>query len=371
MERIIGENVEILEPIYFTKSVKVSKVKIPDTNETLCMKELTLDCYRDINEIQNDYLSMIVLDHPNIGKVRGIYFTEAENSMKVQIFMNYYQEKDLENLIMQRRNTNDYITAQNLISYIVQAIDVFAYMQDNNLAHRDIKPSNIFLSENGSKIIVGDFGDSVKKSLITGTTIKGTENFLSPNLLKKYFESEEHANHDVFKSDVFSLGLTFLCVASLKIFERKKTQIEYENLIRGLRPEYNDIKHLLQLMLKFEENQRYDFINLRDEILKISMTNSIFKNSLAQQTRNLILHQNEKKPYHLIKILESRNILSEKPYDIEHIKNEFDLYFAEQEGTAVSKDASLNQVKQKFEQLGEKISELESFIQISLDSIKS
>lgn len=199
-------------PLYEERGVKVYKVSNALNNEILCVKEIQLESFSDINEIQNDYLSMLVLSHPNISKLYGINFSEDNNIKKVKIYMKYYEEKDLGNLIIYRKNRSQKFTAQELIGYMVQLIDVFSYIQDNGIAHRDIKPTNIFVS--GSELIVGDFGDSIKLGKNIGGTLKGTDFFLSPILKSaNIFQVFNKIIHNNFKSDVFSLGLTFLCMA--------------------------------------------------------------------------------------------------------------------------------------------------------------
>lgn len=90
-------------------------------------------------------------------------------------------------------------------------------MQSTGLCHRDLKPANLFLMPNGEIKII-DFGES-KDFFREGedggeaatATIRGTPQYLSPILLKAHVldGNSRHAKHNIYKSDVFSVGLMF------------------------------------------------------------------------------------------------------------------------------------------------------------------
>lgn len=100
---------------------------------------------------------------------------------------------------------------------IVSLISTLAFMQGNGLCHRDLKPANLFLLPNG-EIKVIDFGES--KDYFrpgedggdpTTATIRGTPQYLSPILWKAHVVdgNSRFAKHNIYKSDVFSVGLLF------------------------------------------------------------------------------------------------------------------------------------------------------------------
>ena len=91
------------------------------------------------------------------------------------------------------------------------------------MIHGDIKPRNLFLSNEG-KLKIGDFGESRHglHALVTRTyQVSGTVIYFSPLLFKAYLDIIKGKNpsgnirHNPVKSDVYSLGLTILHMASL------------------------------------------------------------------------------------------------------------------------------------------------------------
>jgi serine/threonine protein kinase len=100
-------------------------------------------------------------------------------------------------------------------------------IESNNIFHRDIKPENILLMNVESLAIkISDFGVSRQliedRSTIQGTLV-GTPVFLSPALWSEFekgnfqLENIGKVQHNIEKSDVYSLGITFLqCALLLK-----------------------------------------------------------------------------------------------------------------------------------------------------------
>ena len=103
------------------------------------------------------------------------------------------------------------------------------------------------------------------------TTIRGTPQYLSPIYWDVHVITQvKHLEHNMFKSDVFSAGLVIFQIASFRDvngFNQKTDQRNGENLIyEGLKilsKKYsNKFIEILSLMLKFNENDRSNFIEL-------------------------------------------------------------------------------------------------------------
>ena len=146
-------------------------------------------------------------------------------------------------------------------------------MQYKNIAHRDIKPQNILLF-NDNSFKIADFGEA--KNLMSNNntsrqTIRGTELYMSPILFKaiKGKNVGKYTEHNVFKSDVFSLGLCLLFAATLSfnslcdIRELNDTISMKLVLMKYLKNRYsNKFTDILFGMLEIEEKFREDFIEL-------------------------------------------------------------------------------------------------------------
>jgi serine/threonine protein kinase len=153
-----------------------------------------------------------------------------------------------------------------LMELYKQLISAFAYMQSKAICHRDIKPQNVLVS--GKVLKVTDFGSSKQKvNLEDQQTVAGTPFFLSPKLKTGLLERHNRIEHNAYKSDVYSLGLTCLTMAKLEpptcLATLKGLESSTEKEIAAL--SYSDsLKNLLRVMLKTEESERMDFLQLQE-----------------------------------------------------------------------------------------------------------
>lgn len=167
---------------------------------------------------------------------------------------------------------------------IVSVIGSLAYLQGVGICHRDLKPANLFLLPS-FEVKVIDFGESkdyFRESDDGGAgtmaTIRGTPQYLSPLLWRAHVEeggNSRHAQHNIFKSDVFSCGLIFYQFASMEDvtgFNQKNQANDGEQLVEAglkkLRQRYSQhIIEIIRLMLKFEEADRPSFTELSKLVL--------------------------------------------------------------------------------------------------------
>ncbi|OMJ80743.1 hypothetical protein SteCoe_18950 [Stentor coeruleus] len=278
MERINETDVKLEEVLYKQQGkVEVYRVKLYRTGETLCMKKIYVENIGDATLMQTECLTMALFDHPNILKLRSASLGGYDREIThVLIFMNFCEEGDLEKLILNRASKKNYFKESEILEYLRQVVNAYAHMQEKNTAHRDIKPQNIFVCDQGRKLLIGDLGSAVKKDKNAGVTLTGTPLYLSPKLREVFLKANtfggSNINHDVYKSDVYSLGLTFLYMASLNPVKDLCTlpdlQERINKRIEDLPDEYENIKQILQKMLAVEEENRLDFIQLEKLINK-------------------------------------------------------------------------------------------------------
>ena len=304
------------------KNTRVFKVKHIKTGKIYVLKEVEARSLDKLNEYKEEAVQLSkVQNHPNILQFYGYYFYETpHNTYKLGIISESIdRESNLEIVYRKRIKTKQYFSENELLTMIFSLIDAFAYLEYVGICHRDIKPTNLFLLEN-YQIKVIDFGES--KEFIEDedeedehsalATIRGTPQYLSPILWEAHVINQvKQVEHNMFKSDVFSAGLVIFQMAALRDvngFNQSTEQCNGERLIRdGLRmlgKKYsNKIIEILSLMLRFDENERPNFIELErylaknnDYIPKVDMTliqyfeqkklNKSNKSLLSQSTSN-------------------------------------------------------------------------------------
>ena len=153
------------------------------------------------------------------------------------------------------------------------------YLQIKGIAHRHVKPKNIFIENNYKTFKIGDLGSS---RVATGNdfTVTGTDSYLSPKVRQGFIDSNGNPtriNHDLYKSDVYSLGITLLYMTTGKLDERLKyldgLQGTINTAISAISNDYSIIKLLLSHMLQCEEIDRPNFLELKELFNKIDIDN--------------------------------------------------------------------------------------------------
>ena len=140
---------------------------------------------REINMVKN-------INHPNIAQVLDI----KEDEDKYYIMMEYCQNGELFNLILEKRKLNE----EESSYFYYQLINGLEYIHINNIIHRDLKPENLLLTKDNILKII-DFGLSnynTNDNLLS--TPCGSPCYASPEMVsgKKY---------NGFTSDVWSTGI--------------------------------------------------------------------------------------------------------------------------------------------------------------------
>ena len=98
--------------------------------------------------------------------------------------MEYAQNGSLEDLIRQRKATNEPFSEDEILDFFTQICLAVKYIHNKKILHRDIKDQNIFLSKN-LMVKLGDFGVSkiLEGTRYKATTMIGTDYCMAPEVL--------------------------------------------------------------------------------------------------------------------------------------------------------------------------------------------
>ena len=168
-----------------------------------------------------------------------------------------------------------------LIEILKQLTNALCYMQNNKICHRDIKPSNVLIINDN--YYIGDLNECIE---INGnpnmfTEIKGTEAFLSPIMFEALVKNLKKVKHNLYKSDVYSLGLCFVFAITRNLFvlqkiketksDEKIKKLILENKVDKKNDFSQEFINLLVRMLCWDEKNRMDFIDLNSLLKKMNI----------------------------------------------------------------------------------------------------
>ena len=236
------------------------------------MKKLVYSEELDVQAVLKEYKMCYKIKHPNVVKVLGIYSNKLDKTTYVVYVLMEVGLTDWEKEIKKHIEKKLFYKEEELIHILKQLINVLSFLQKQNISHRDIKPQNILVFKNNI-YKVADFGEAKQIENMTinlaCNSLRGTELYMSPLLFNGLRTGQVDIRHNVFKSDVYSLGLCILFSASLEmmsLYDIRK-YVEMNDIKKYLNKTFKDkysgkFIDLLSMLLEIHENKRPDFIDL-------------------------------------------------------------------------------------------------------------
>ena len=257
-----------LEPIYLVQTVRITRSLDLVTNKQVCVKAITVADFDDLSYLLKEIISLFTLNQKSYYVKILDYWLDGYNREvhQLNIVTEYFERGDLQKEITKRSKTSKPFTLDELKSHFKQLLAGFKELQEINFSHRDIKAENIFINSNG-QLVIGDLGSASHKCE-SEMTLVGSPIYMSPEIRAGFDEFRSghtgpRVNYDPFKSDVWSLGITFLHMIKLEKPNLINLSVIGELVNTELNKIQNELlKNLLGKMLKVDPNERDDFVTL-------------------------------------------------------------------------------------------------------------
>ena len=199
--------------------------------KTLALKMIEViqedDKYKIYTEILKEIEIMKNLQNlksENILKFHQV-FKKPRISQKTYDFLIIMElcECNLQEIIEIRAESRMFWTENQLIFYFNTLFNTLREIHKGDVVHRDIKPRNILYKFEDFKLKYADFGESkmlckmedLQKNSLE-QTIRGTPFYMSPEIYSAYRNGQISGKYNAFSSDLYSLGIMFLMMKTLK-----------------------------------------------------------------------------------------------------------------------------------------------------------
>lgn len=250
----------------------------PSNNKKYAAKTISNDNFSNSEE---EFNILSQLNHPNI--IKALEY--SKDRTKDYLITELMDNGDLLNFLLKHKCKllkkkfirNRAVFEKFWRTLFLQIVDALIYMKTLGWAHLDIKPENILLDSNFNiKLIDFEYAFCCKDGSMFSEKTCGTFNYLSPEI------KERKLPYDPFKSDIFSLGITFnnllgacdLFSMAMDPYGRDENygnlkENKFENIWRNmdqisLTKYFSlDFRNLIEKMLVFEPEKRISIEEVR------------------------------------------------------------------------------------------------------------
>ena len=193
-------------------------------------------------------------EHPNIVPAKKFFSFLG----RPFIAMPFYEQGDLTQFFAKNPElrTNDKL----VVSFAGQLCDALVHAHANGLDHHgDLKPQNYFVGDDGTTVLLGDFGLSRKigEGALDDETVWMTATFAAPEVVA--------GHRATTMSDIFSFGAMLFWIATGQIPPRERAQLEFSLSTMGSHP----LNTLLEDCMRSDPSERFEsFASLRSEFMR-------------------------------------------------------------------------------------------------------
>lgn len=189
------------------------------------------------------------LNHEGIPKLIA-YFEDGGQFYLVQDFVDGHTLND-------EINSTTKWTESQVIDFLLEALEILAYVHSQGSIHRDLKPDNMMRRHADRKLVMIDFGAVREVRQTPSNMAIGAASFAQTVIgTKGYMPAEQAHGEPQFASDVYAIGciaIYALTGVSPENFEKDNYEIRWRHLVRVS----NRLGGIIDKMVRYDVRYRY------------------------------------------------------------------------------------------------------------------
>jgi len=179
--------------------------------------------------------------------------------------------------------TKGFLSPQEAVLYIADALDGLEFIHQKKIVHRDLKPENILLQENGDGGLmakIADFGLAKKYTEAGGSLMTrlgkgiGTILYMSPEQIRDTASVREPA-------DIYSMGVTLYYLLTGKYPYNFPTSRDIQRFLNERRQDIRNAEEALAQLMRIQRIKSPELIVLTEEPIPIRERKSDIPVALA------------------------------------------------------------------------------------------
>ncbi len=222
----------------------------PNANKIVAVKEM-INQVRDpiirqsiMENFEREANLLVTLSHASIPRIFD-FFNQNDRSYLVEEFI------PGKNLEMVLKETPDFLTQDQVISWAIELCDVLSYLHSHKpepIIFRDMKPSNIMVNKDNHIFLI-DFGIAKLFKVGQRGTMIGTEGYSPP---------EQYRGEASLQADIYALGATLHHLLSKRDPRLEPPFTFSERPISKYNPSVTpDLETIVETSLKYEPKDRF------------------------------------------------------------------------------------------------------------------
>lgn len=162
------------------------------------------NCKKQIHGAENEFNSLLRLDHPNLVHYMAMSSTEKEDCLVVNLLVEHVAGVNLSQSLI----TNTPVPLDQLCQYTAQLLAALDYLHSNSVVHKQLGASSVLVDSAGNVRLTDyslskRFADICKEDIFEQTHVRFSEDMTMPTKTGK-------------KGDVWNLGLMLLALSQGK-----------------------------------------------------------------------------------------------------------------------------------------------------------